>query len=434
MIVLIVALIDKYIDSEFLAKSQPSSFQTTTANEKIIVSNKPKPEADTLYIDMTNDAVMIFFTNDLEHRYFDNATRKEVSSPYMGVIKKLDGSTQKPFYFFDLKNPRKIVLENQMKIQDVNSIKLDTTNNFLYISVNLEKQTTALYPHNLINTIYQINIKTLATRNVWSNDIGSNKYPGKGAAYIETIADDKYLAMQLGNCYACEGHTPIKALVLNILSGAEKYLENAGNIQFNLLAETFTYQIYLPYTLPCVAGPGCNNGVRTHYKPAGDMYTQTLPSFNNILTPTPFPSPLPTGSPSESRTFETTEVKLTYPANVILENRGDDLAIFDHQIYYSPHDRDPADCRGDCEVRSSSTNKIIGSYTFRVVNGYIGSIGGNVPQKFVSYELNNNGKFYIFQVRELKDYDHSGPYRTMGDVPAQEVQLLETMLATLVMK
>ncbi len=260
----------------FRIENKYSKVPTTELSQPSKSTKKIIPEENVLYLDTYNGVDVVFFTNKQEQVYYDKG-HKQQSSPYIGTIKKTEGYDEKPFDFNKLQNPRKLLIDLNDPLFSINSIKLNNSKKILYLSVNLEEKSSELYPNNLINTVYQVNLETLQGIKIWSNELVSNRYTGHGVAYIEGIGEDRYISIMLGDCFACGGHTPIKAIVLNLETRSEKYLENAGDIQFNLVNHTFSYKRFASFKESCVIGPDCSNGEQAVIKAAGQLFTEQLP-------------------------------------------------------------------------------------------------------------------------------------------------------------
>lgn len=250
--------------------SQPSLTSAPVSSPDVI------PQENVFYFDTYEGEKIIFFTNKQEQKYFDPGAI-EKTSPYIGSLLRATGGGNKPFDYKKLTNPRRIALNITSQIQAIDSLKLNSAKTMLYVSLNLEEKTSSQYPDNLVNKVYQVNLSNLSSKEIWSNEVGSNKYAGKGAVYIDQIAEDKFVAMMLGDCYACGGHPPTKTIIVNIATKNEKYLDGVGDLQFNLKDNTVYYKKLSPVQEACEPSPGCDNGQRTVMKPDGQIYTEKLP-------------------------------------------------------------------------------------------------------------------------------------------------------------
>lgn len=79
--------------------------------------------------------------------------------------------------------------------------------------------------------------------------------------------------------------------------------------------------------------------------------------------------------------------------------------VFNDQITLTVSDTDPEDCRGDCSRLLKSEMVIIAGQTAPVKKLYwqSGSIGGVIPQRYVSLVFKNDkNKYFILEANELK--------------------------------
>lgn len=250
--------------------------QPSPTSQPVSDESDKTPKNNVLYFVNSEGFDAVFFTNEQEQKYYEGNV--ETMKPNNGTLKRSDGLGKSPINYMTLTNPRRIPLDINYKIQAVNSVKSNNDKTFLYVSINIEEKTSSQYPENLVNRVYQINVSDLSSKEIWVNELGSDKYPASGVAYIEQIADNKFIAMMLGDCYACGGHTPTKNIIVNAITKKEKYLDMIGDVKFNLSNNTFTYKKLTPAKEPCETGPGCDeNGQRAIMKPAGQDFTEQLP-------------------------------------------------------------------------------------------------------------------------------------------------------------
>lgn len=243
---------------------------TSPATQEVITV----PEKNTLYLGTYNGTDAIFLTDEEKQKYFDPGAVPKTSQ-YIGELQTAGGVGYTPFDFKKLQGPKKIFSSSQ-KIHSVNSFKLNNSKSVAYVALNYGNEVNGQYP-GITNKIIQIKLGSLVSNEVWSNEVGSNKYEGgKGVAYIETVTEDKFLTFWVGSCYACEGG-PAGTVILNISTKKENYFRDIGNIQFNITSNTFSYQKLVPFQESCDPSPSCDNGQRTVMKPSGQSYTENLP-------------------------------------------------------------------------------------------------------------------------------------------------------------
>jgi hypothetical protein len=268
-------------------QTNPSQSQQVTSTINPQVSSTPSsnpansqpdvvPQSNVFYLGNYDGSEAIFVTNSKLSEYFEAGVKK--TSPSIGMLQKFDGSGLSPFDYKNLKTPKKI-LTLSYNVQQINNLKLSSDRSFVYLSIMLETKTSNLYPDNLTNHIYRINLNKLTSDDLWSHDMSPNKYKGAGgAAYVKSISkDNNNLVLSIFGCYACEGREAGE-LILNNQTKNEKYHEKIGNVQFNLNGGAFTYQKLAPFKEPCDLGPGCDSdNTRTVYKPSGQVFTEQLP-------------------------------------------------------------------------------------------------------------------------------------------------------------
>jgi len=87
-----------------------------------------------------------------------------------------------------------------------------------------------------------------------------------------------------------------------------------------------------------------------------------------------------------------------YPAALTLEFSplvdGYNTVFVGDKIQIQTSSTDPLVCQGDCPMMGSNEPVTIAGREARLVRGYIGSVGGNIPQRFMLY-LIHSGSTYI---------------------------------------
>lgn len=229
----------------------------------VVVEQISAPEANTLYLGTYNGKEAVFLLTE------------QKANSNIGWLQTSKSGADTAFDFNKLQNPKKIFSGNK-KIHSINSFVLNQPKTVAYVVVNYGVDMNGSQP-GLTNAIIQTRLDTMSTNEIWSNEIGSKKYEGAGGtAYLDTVAEDKFLTFWIASCYACEGG-PAGTVILNITTKKEKYFRDIGNIQFDIAGNTFSYQKLAPFQEPCDPSPGCDNGQRTVMKPSGQSYTENLP-------------------------------------------------------------------------------------------------------------------------------------------------------------
>lgn len=182
----------------------------------------------------------------------------------------------------------------------------------------------------------------------------------------------------------------------------------------------FKYAIYLLLLL-CAA---CNLN-----QPGSAVVTPTVPP----LIPTEVSNPNPTPD-SNLITYNNAAFGYTfeYPANMPLDGDSNSQYLWiDRRINVSVLDKNPETPMGDAPVIESAQDTMIGVNNARYLKGTIGAVGGNTPQRYEAYVIQNDGRYYQFTAYELKNNVVQPADRKMGNIPADTLALLQQIVASL---
>lgn len=186
-----------------------------------------------------------------------------------------------PYDFRKLSNPKEI-----LKLSECFSVTGSLNKTGLY-----NKDKTALYVSlnfdNNVNKIYQINLNKKQNQELWVNKMlrTTNEYDNYyGPAYVDQVSNlDKYLVFSLLNCTQCSPPAEERvSLILNILTKKYSYKGFIGNIKIDESNNVFSYQKLAPVKESCAdcqgMCPGCGaDGMKTVFKPSGQVFTEKLP-------------------------------------------------------------------------------------------------------------------------------------------------------------
>ena len=163
----------------------------------------------------------------------------------------------------------------------------------------------------------------------------------------------------------------------------------------------------------------------------------TLSQQGSSVTPTAaiVPTDAATPTPEVSLSTYTNTAygySFQYPGGLELEGAADSQYIWlDQQIYIYVSENNPEDARGDGPVIERTRDMILGQNTVRYLNGYIGAVGGNTPQRYELFVIKHNNLYYQFTAYELKRSDVQPVDRTMNAVPAEAAALLMQIVTSL---
>jgi hypothetical protein len=75
------------------------------------------------------------------------------------------------------------------------------------------------------------------------------------------------------------------------------------------------------------------------------------------------------------------------------------------QIFFTVSDSHPRDCRGPCPVLETREEVTVAGQVATKITGYIGAIGGNIPQNTVTYVFPRENLYYTFTLYAVGDYE-----------------------------
>ncbi len=140
---------------------------------------------------------------------------------------------------------------------------------------------------------------------------------------------------------------------------------------------------------------------------------------NPASTSTPLPNPLTlTTQISSWNTYNnpTYGYSLKYPDFYNVVTVSDDYVEIGDKVVVSVWHMDPTKPRGDGHAVESTTGVELSGYPAKLLTGYIGSIGGYIPQQFRRFVVERKDSYFVITLYAL------GLRATEGDV-TQIVQL-----------
>lgn len=157
-------------------------------------------------------------------------------------------------------------------------------------------------------------------------------------------------------------------------------------------------------------------GVTGYYLAKKQSRVQPVDQLNESVSPAPTISSIPT----QSLTITIDETKdwkiytdnqygfsFKYPNDWQITQYGDPSSgkLLNNQIDWFTSEFSIENCRGDCPVINSKQQiNISGKITALKLDGWIGSVGGNIPETFRKFEIKypNTNKYLIITLWELK--------------------------------
>lgn len=242
---------DKIAESQVVQEeeSTPSPEELNLTQKFEIILGTSQNRYVVSYADPRGDTIIL--PQQSGRSYFDYSS-KVVSNPQVFTINTVDG------------------------IENINSFEFNEDKTKFYLSVNLLEENKFL-----LNRLYEVDVKTLESRPIWVNTIFapylSNKYGGGGVVDINS-ATASHIVLSMGDCYGCDGHTYTKALIINLDTRKELYLENAGDLKID--KGVITYRKFSQVEASCEMGLGnefCHEGKTLVMRTGGATFSAPLP-------------------------------------------------------------------------------------------------------------------------------------------------------------
>ncbi len=101
---------------------------------------------------------------------------------------------------------------------------------------------------------------------------------------------------------------------------------------------------------------------------------------------------------------------ISHPSSFAVNAVSDEYVELGDKIVISVYTQDPQTFAGDGPVVESASSEVVAGQQARVMRGYIGAVGGYIPQQYISYAIQYNGLYYRFTQYAL------GLHATEGDV------------------
>jgi hypothetical protein len=116
--------------------------------------------------------------------------------------------------------------------------------------------------------------------------------------------------------------------------------------------------------------------------------------------------------------------------NVRVDEDKPDHGRIGDQIFFDVSDLHPRDCRGPCPVLETLEEVTVAGQAATKITGYIGAIGGNIPQNFLMYIFERENRYYSFSLYALGDYEPTDDWSTQP-LRLEDVALFQQIMATM---
>lgn len=162
------------------------------------------------------------------------------------------------------------------------------------------------------------------------------------------------------------------------------------------------------------------------------MTQETQQTVLTIQPPVPTETPEPKSSEGW-KTYSNPEYgfSINYPSQLdITPGQGNSTLYIGKKIHVWVSDANPLECRGDCPIVESTEPATIAGLQATKVTGYIGAIGGNIPQRYLKYIVPRNNRYFIFTLYALSYKATSNDVATIRPLNESDIELFEQVLKT----
>lgn len=152
--------------------------------------------------------------------------------------------------------------------------------------------------------------------------------------------------------------------------------------------------------------------------------------------PPPFPS-LPATSEAAPEPFvwltytnPTYGYSLEYPGTLSLHAANDEYVQLGEKIEVAMWDIDPGAPLGDGPAIERVTDLQLAGRPARLFEGYIGSVGGYIPQRFKRYVVQTDDGYFLMTLYALGLGASGGSLSQIAELDPADIQLFDTITAT----
>jgi hypothetical protein len=156
--------------------------------------------------------------------------------------------------------------------------------------------------------------------------------------------------------------------------------------------------------------------------------------------PTSSPEPLSSHSADPTANWSLyvdpqNKFEFLYPPTYTLGKLGDRLPLLNHKIYWKTSQFSYKDCRGGCAIVDSTEKVTVANRGAVKIKGWTGSVGGNIPQSYIKYEIPTpDSNYLVFILWELPQDGNQTQYahgREIQPISLEEEQVFDKIVSTL---
>lgn len=169
----------------------------------------------------------------------------------------------------------------------------------------------------------------------------------------------------------------------------------------------------------------CSSAIMPVSAPTQAPVTPTITSLQDTSVPTtPIPSMNTYNNPKYGYSVE-------YPDLYKVVSASDEYVEFGDKIGIEVMTVDPTSPRGDGPFIENTMDVQLPNYPAKLLTGYIGSVGGNIPQQFKRYIIERNGFYYVMTLYALGLHVSEGDISQIAQLIPEDVVVFDRLAASM---
>ena len=158
-----------------------------------------------------------------------------------------------------------------------------------------------------------------------------------------------------------------------------------------------------------------------------------------IVTEAPPPTIVATISPTVDQVWTRYEnptygYGISHPSSMMPNAQDDSFVELGNKIVIATSTTDPLSMPGGGTVYENTMDVQIGAYPAKLVTGYLGSIGGYIPQQIRMYVFERNGTYFAFTLYALGLNAAEGDPSQIAPISPEDVSRFDAMIQTVQFK
>jgi hypothetical protein len=153
-----------------------------------------------------------------------------------------------------------------------------------------------------------------------------------------------------------------------------------------------------------------------------------------VMTTTTFPeTPIPSTQIPSWNNYNNPKYgySLDYPDFYNVVTVSDEYVEIGDKIVISVWNIDPTAPLGDGPVIESTTDVQLSGYSAKLLTGYIGSVGGYIPQQFRRFVVERNGSYFVVTLYALGLHATEGDVSQIAQLNSEDISLFESMVTSM---